>query len=241
MSTWKYIVVGADSDKGEPTAVVMSATGAGKKETLECVGKKSKEKQPDSKFEVGEEDGRTVVSLKDDTKLYALSDDVIAVITKDQQEAFKGLVDGKGTSALDGSLKEVFASVDQSKHIYFGLTAPKDMQEGPTAGMKHLTGTFDLSKGLAIAVAGEFGDEAKAKELATMANTEFDKVKGMAGMVGVPPTVVATVKIEAKGGAVAVSAAATNDELKQISDGLKKMMGGAGGPGGAPGGAAAPH
>ena len=119
------------------------------------------------------------------------------------------------------------------------MVATADMQQGPTAGLKHVTGTVDLSAGLAIAASGEFGDAAKATELAGMANKQFGEMKGMAGMFGIPSTVVDSVKIEAKGAAVAVSASASAEDMKKISDTMKKQMGG--GPGGAPGGAAAPQ
>lgn len=238
MSTWKYAVVGVNTDNDKQGAIVVSATGLGKKETLECIGKKVKEKNPDDKFEVGEEDGRVVVTGKDDAKVYAVSDDVIAFSGPDSKDAVKELVGGKGKNALDGSLKDVVAAMDQSKHIYFGMVATADMQKGPTAGLKHVTGSFDLSEGLAIAASGDFGDEAKAKELAKMANDQFTQMKGMAGAFGVPQPVVDSVKIEAKGGAVTASAKASKDDLKKLSETAKKQMMG---PGGAPGGAAAPN
>ncbi len=241
MSTWKYVLVGGNTDKDKEMVAVVSATGAGKKDTLDCIGKKVKEKDPEEKFEIGEEDGRVVVTGGEKgQKIYAISDDVIAVVGADSQEAFKGLLDGKGKTAIDGSLKDVMGSVDQSKHIYFGMIATSDMQEGPTAGIKHVTGTMDLSKGLALNAAGEFGDEAKATELAGMANAEFAKMKGMAGMLGIPQTVVDSVKIEAKGGAVTASASATQDDLKKIAESAKQQMGG-GGPGGAPPAGGAPQ
>ncbi len=234
MTTWKYMLVGGNTDKDKEMVAIVSATGAGKKDTLDCIGKKVKEKNAEEKFELGEEDGRVVVTGGDEgQKIYALSDDVIALVGADSQEAFKGLLKGEGKTAVDGSLKDVLASVDQSKHIYFGMVATADMQEGPAAGLKHLTGTLDLSNGLAMTAAGDFGDEAKATELAGMANGEFAKVKGMAGMFGIPQGVVDSVKIEAKGSAVTASASATQEDLTKISTTLKQQMGG-GAPGGAP-------
>lgn len=239
MSTWKYVVVGGNTDKDKEVVAVVSATGVGKKDTLDCIGKKVKEKKPEEKFEIGEEDGRVVVTGGEDgQKLYAVSDDVIALVGADSQEAFKGLLDGKGKTALDGSLKDVMGSVDQSKHIYFGVVATADMQQGPAEGLKHVTGTIDLSAGLAIAASGVFADAAKATEVAGMANKQFGEMKGMAGMLGIPAGVVESVKIEAKDTAVSVAASASADDLKKMSETMKKQFAG---PGGAPGGAAAPN
>lgn len=236
MGSWKYMLVGGNTEEKEAVVAVMSATSVGTKGTLECIGKKFKEKKPDEKFEITEEDGHTVVITGDDPakdmKLYAISDDVVAVVGAGSLEAFKGLLGGSGKSAAEGSLKDVLGSVDQSKHIYFGMIATADMQNGPTAGLKHVTGSVDLSEGLALAAAGEFGDEAKATEVAKMGNDQFAQMKGMAGMFGIPQTVVDSVKIEAKGGAVTASAKASKDDLKKIADSAKQQMGGA--PGGAP-------
>ncbi len=240
MTTWKYAVVGGNTDKDKEVVVVVSATGVGKKETLECIGTKVKEKNPEEKFEIGEEDGRVVVTGGEDgQKLYAVSEDVIALVGADSQEAFKGLLGGTGKTAVDGSLKDVLAAVDQSKHLYFGMVATAEMQEGPTAGLKHVTGSLDLSAGLAIAASGEFSDAAKATELSDMANKQFGEMKGMAGMFGIPAGVVDSVKIEAKGAAVSVSASASEADMKAIGESMKKQLGG--GPGGAPGGGAAPN
>lgn len=225
MSTWKYAVVGVNTDKDKQGAFIVSATGLGKKETLECIGKKIKEKKPENKFEVGEEDGRVVVTGKDDMKVYAVSDDVVAFSAPDSKDAVKELIGGKGKNALDGSLKEVVAAMDQSKHVYFGMIATADMQNGPTKGLKHVTGSLDLSDGLVVAASGEFGDEAKAKELAKMANEQFTQMKGMAGALGVPQPVVDSVKIEAKGGAITASAKATKDDLKKLAETAKQQMG----------------
>lgn len=241
MSTWKYAVIGGNASPGKDKEIVMivSATGLGKKDTLECIGKKVKEKSPDDKFEVGEEDGRVVVTGGDEGQvMYAISDDVVAMVGADSKEAVKGLLGGSGKSAVDGSLKDVLGAVDQSKHVYFGMVATADMQQGPTAGLKHVTGTLDLSDGLAVAATGDFGDEAKATELAKMANQQFTQMKGMAGALGIPQPVVDSVKIEAKGSSVMASAKASKDDLKKLSETAKKQMMG---PGGAPGGAAAPN
>jgi len=232
MGTWKYVVVGGNTEKDKEVVAVVSATGVGKKDTLECIGKKAKEKDPEEKFEVGEEDGRVVVTGGENgQKIYAVSDDVIALVGADSQEAFKGLLGGDGKSASEGSLKDVLGAVDQSKHIYFGMVATAEMQNGPAAGLKHVTGSVDLTEGLALAAAGEFGDEAKATEIAKMGNDQFAQMKGMAGMFGIPQTVVDSVKIEAKGGSVTASAKASKDDLKKIADSAKQQMVG---PGGAP-------
>ena len=227
MSTWKYAVVGGNTDRDNEVVLVFSATGIGKKDTLDCIGEKVTEKNPQERFDVGEEDGRVVVSSGGDgQKTYAISDDVIAVVGADSAEAFKDLLDGKGKTAVDGSLKDVLASVDQSKDIYVCMVATAEMQEGPTANLKYLTGTVDLSAGVAIAVLGEYVDTTTATELGAAANKQFDEMKGMAGMLGIPAGVVESVKIESRGAAITFSASAAGDDLEQLSAMIKTQLAG---------------
>ncbi|MBV1859817.1 MAG: hypothetical protein KUG77_15505, partial [Nannocystaceae bacterium] len=225
MSTWKYAVVGGNTEEDQELVAVFSATDVGRKDTLECIGKKVTETNPQERFEVGEEDGRVVVSGgRDSQKMYAVSNDVVAIVGAAWQEVFTDLLGGKGQAALDGSLKDVLASLDQSKHIYFGMVATAEMQEGPASTLKYVTGTVDLSAGVSIALSGEFADAAKATEFAGMANKQYDELKGMAGAFGIPYGVVESVKIQAEGGALAITANAVGDDLKQLSEMIKKDL-----------------
>lgn len=226
MSTWKYAVVGGNTEEDQEVVVVMSATDLGTKDTLECIGKKVIENDPQDRFEVGEEDGRVVVSGGiDGQKMYAVSDDVVALVGADWLEIFEDLLDGKGKTALEGSLRDVLASVDQSKHIYFGMTATAEMREGATETLQHVTGTVYLSAGVSIALWGEFADSAVATAVASQATTQFDQMKGMAGALGIPQGVVESVNIEAKGAAVGLSMSAAGNDLEQLSEMIRVELG----------------
>ena len=225
MSTWKYAVVGGNTEEDLDVVIVFSATGVGEKNTLDCIGKNITEQDPQARFDVGEEDGRVVVSRgRGGQKWYAISDDVIAIVGADSREAFEDRLDGRGKNVLEGSLKDALDSVDQSKHIYFGMLATADMRQGPTAPLQYVTGTVDLSAGITLAVSGEFGDSAKATDFSDIANRQFDELKGIAGAFGIPAGIVESVKIEAQGAAVAISVSATGDELKQLSEALSKQL-----------------
>lgn len=227
MDTWKYALMAGSTEDNDAVVAFASAAGVGKKETLDCIGKKVKEKKPESKFEVSEEDGRVVVTGGEDgEKIYALSDDVVALVGKDLQDGFVKLVKGEGKGALEGSLKDVGGAIDQKGHIYMGMVATADMQKGETEGLKFLTASADLSSGLGLTLAADFGDAAKAKDMTAKAQKAFDEGKAMAGMLGVPKPVVDSVKIETKGNAVAATAKATEADLKTMSETAKKQMAG---------------
>ncbi len=225
MATWKYAVIAGNTEKDDGMVMVASAAGLGKKETLDCIAKKAKEKDPEADATVTEEDGMVVVKTKDDKSTgYGVSDDVFVMAGKDYNEAVKALIGGSGKTAQDGSLKDVLAAADRSSHIYFAMVATADMQKGPTEGLKHITGGIDLSAGLALNAAADFGDAEKAKAVAGEANKQFGEMKGMAGMLGIPKPVVDSVKIEAKGTAVAASAKATAEDLKAMSKAAQAQM-----------------
>lgn len=225
VSTWKYAVVGGNTEKDREVVVFFSATGVGERRTLDCIGQRITEADPQERFEVGEENGRVVVlGGNDGEKIYAVSDDVIAIVGRDSQVAFNELLNGNGRPALEGSLKGTLASVDQSKHIYFGMVATDDMRIGATEGLESVTGSVDLSAGLSVVLSGEFSESAKASELSDIANKQFNELKGMAGAFGIPDGIVESVRIEPKGAAIDISVSATGDELKELSEHVRAQL-----------------
>ena len=95
---------------------------------------------------------------------------------------------------------------------------------GPAKGAKDLTAGMDFSNGLAIEASAGFADADTAKSTTDELQAEFDKVKGLAGMVGVPSSVVDKVKLEASGTSMNVTASATQEELDQIQKGVEDAM-----------------
>ena len=224
--TWQKAVLGGDTDGNDSVVVIGQAAGLGKKETLECISKKVNEKEGSEKWKVEEADGKVVVTIDGgDAKGFSGGDDIFVIAGKDYAEAVQGLVGGNGKSAIDGSLKDAVASADTSKHVYFAGVAKGQMAAGPTAGLKHFHGSVDFSNGLAVAASLDFGDEAKAKTTADMFSQQFEGLKGMATGMGVPKTILDSVKIEAKGPAVSATLNATTDDLNKVAALAQKQMG----------------
>jgi hypothetical protein len=239
--TWQSVVFGADPEGGDAKmAVVLVATGLGKKENLECISGKMKEKNDgEDPWTMEEKDGKLVLTIDEGEAIgYVVNENTLAVAGKDWAGAVKELVDGKGKPAIENSLKDVVGRTDMSKAVWAAGVIPESMAAGPADGMKDGAMWVDMSSGLELMASVGVKDAdtatAKAKEL----SEQYDKMKGMAGGFGVPAAVTDSVKIEAKGGSVAVSAKASKDDLKKLSETAKKQMMG---PGGAPGGAAAPN
>ena len=227
--TWKSVVMGADPAGGnDKIAMVLTATGLGKKENLECIAGKIKDKN-DGKapWTIEEKDGKLVLNIDDgDATGYVVDDNTLAVAGKDWAGAVKELVDGKGKPAIENSLKDVIGRTDMSKSVWAAGIIPADMASGPADGMTNGAMWMDMSSGLELMASIGVKDADTAKSKADEFSKQFEQVKGMAGTVGIPQAVVDSVKIEAKDAAINVSAKASADDLKKISEAAKKSLGG---------------
>jgi hypothetical protein len=227
--TWKSLVFGADPAGGKgKMAFVLSVTGVGKKENLECIHGKIKEKEEKDPWTMEEKDGKLVLTMSDGGGTgWAVDENTVAVAGPDWTGAVKELIDGKGKPAIDNSLKEVVGRTDTSKAIWAAGTIPSEMTEGsPAAGAKDAAGWVDLGTGLEISASIGFDSEETAKAKADEATKMFEQFKGGATAFGIPEPVVNSVKIEAKGNAVSVGGKASKEEIDTISDAAKKAMGG---------------
>jgi hypothetical protein len=220
-------VIGAD-DK-EHFVAVISGEGIGVEANLKCIGDKVKEKTGKEPFVIEDKDGKKVLNMDGGEAFgHLVSDKMLAVAHKDWDAQLLERIDGKGTAAVDGSLKDWYGKAPKDKHVWFAASSPAAAGAGdlgPAAEAKGVWGGLDLGDGLAIEVAAAFENAEKATSVAAEAQKGFDEVKGMAGMIGVPQTVVDSVKIEAKDTDLSVTARATKEELDQISNTLKQMVG----------------
>jgi hypothetical protein len=225
--TWKSAVMGADPEGGDAkVAFVVSATGLGKKETLECIAGKVKEEAGEEPWAMEEKDGKIVLNINEGRATgYVIDENTLAVAGKDWAGAVKELVDGKGKSAMDNSLKDVLGRTDMSKTVWAAGVIPESMASGPADGMTSGAMWLDMSSGMELMASLGVKDADTATAKATELTTQFDAVKGMAGTVGVPEAVVNSVKIEAKDAALNVSAKASKDDLEKISEAVKKATG----------------
>jgi hypothetical protein len=219
-------VIGGD-DK-EHFVAVISGEGIGVEANLQCMGDKIKEKTGEDAWVIEDKDGKKVLNIDGGEAFgHLVNDKMLAVAHKDWDAKLLELIDGKGTAAVDGSLKEWYGKAPKDKHVWFAAQTPAEAagELGPAGEAKGAWGGLDLSSGLAIEVGAAFENADKATAVADEAQKGFDEAKGMAGMLGIPQTVVDTVKIEAKDTDLNVSASATQEELDQISSTLKQMAG----------------
>lgn len=218
--TWKSVVMGADPEGGDKKmAFVVTATGVGKKENLECISGKIKEQNDgEEPWTMEEKDGKLVLTIDGgDGTGYVVDENTIAVAGKDWAGAVKELVDGKGKAAIDNSLKDVLGRTDMKKTVWGAGIVPASMATGPADGMTSGAMWIDMSSGLELMASIGMKDAESATKHAEDFNKQFEGVKGMAGPMGVPEGVIESVKIEAKDDAINVSAKASSDDLKALA------------------------
>jgi hypothetical protein len=228
LDPWKLdsIVMGGTSK--EDFAAVITGAGFGKAENITCISGKIKEKKGGDKEPITIADKKLTFTKGDDAFGYLVDDNTLVMVSKGWDTAVKGLIDGTGTNAFDGSMKDATGLSDMGKHIWFAGKVPAESAGalGPAAGLAMAGGSMDFSGGgLAIAAAGKFADAAGATKAAEEANKAFEQGKAMAGMFGIPQGVVDSVKIAADGDKITVAAKASKEDLMTLEAKMKEMGG----------------
>jgi hypothetical protein len=231
LAGFKSLDLGVGAD-GLNVAAIVTGAGVGNVENLKCLEKQL----TGEKFDVEEKDGRTRLVL-DGGEAYGIpvADDTLAFVTRAWEMSVMDLVGGKGTPAREGALKDVLAQADTSKHVWFAGTVPPQVAAlaatvpGGFSGMKSVSGSLDLNAGLALVLS--FGMESADKASTTLAavQKQFTDVKPMAGLLGVPATVVDKVRFAAKGDAVTMTASLTMDEITTMKASMDRARGDAAG------------
>lgn len=215
------LVFGA-STKADGFALVIVGKGVGSEENIECVAEAEGES-----IEFEDKDGLRAFKLDggEEGWGYIVDKKTVALASESWSDEMAELIDGKGDSAIKGSLKDIYKNTNHKKHIWFGGHVPDGMGDrfGVDAEAKDIAGWVDFSKGLALEVTATFDDKDGAEAMAEEAQSKFDEVKGMAGIVGVPQSVVESVEIKAKGDEVVIKGKASKKELEEITDHLETM------------------
>lgn len=218
--TWKIAVIGADPTT-ESVAMALSATGIGKKETLDCIHAEVKAKNGSDPW-TASEDGKTLDM--GDGAGHVVSDDLMVFASTAWGDSVKELVKGEGHAAADGALKSLIDRTDSAKHVWFAGRIPPDLSAMASMAIgtspKDVSGWIDLSAGLELSVMIGVDDAATAKS--TLEGQWNEAKAGAAGVV--PQSVVDSVKIGSKDDALTLEAKASAADLDAMSKSLGSMI-----------------
>lgn len=239
------VLFGTDAKDG--FSVVLTGDGLGDEKNLTCISDKAKEKNGGkAPFTIADEGGKKTLKMDDGTG-FIVDNRTIVVASKPWADKVKELIDGKGKSAQDGANKDLFARADQSNHIWFAGLAPEQvagMAKGQAGiDVKDFSGSVDLGSGLAVKLAAGLGAPEQAADLKKKADENMPMAKMGLGMVGLPPSVADSVKIDAKGNVISFEMKMSDADLKTAQEKLGALAGGGGLPfgGGGMGGGAMPE
>ncbi|GEM_PF-1193838 len=223
------VTIGVDAASASNSwIVIVSGAGLGDEAKLSCIAGKVKEKRGNAPFEIQEKDGKKVLSLEGGHVGYIVDADTVALASSGWAGAVRDRIDGKGVSAIEGGLKDLVARADRSRHVWFAGLLPEDVKSSlsstPASGIKDVSGSVDLTSGLAIWLAAGTESAERAKALHDEAKQQFDNIKGMAPMVGIPQGVVDSVKFGTKDATVTMEVAMSEPDLEVIKDKVAPMV-----------------
>lgn len=213
------VVIGASS--GGDQVVVVVGDSVGKKDEATCaINNFLKEAGQEANAEVVKEGGNNVIDI-DQFRVYLVSDKMLAIASTDWKDPVAELIDGKGKPAVENSKKDLMGKVDTKKAIWFVATIPSELASmaamaGPELAdlteIKTAAGSVDLSKGVALELIAGFDSDDKASAVAEKIQALNDKSKSQTpeNLKGMSESV----KIEASGSDVKLSASASKDEVE---------------------------
>ncbi len=220
------IGVGAD---GAAVSVVVSGAGVGKLENLRCL----KDTLGGSDWKIEEKDGKARLVFGPGEAFGNLVDDnTLAIVSQDWDAALQDRIAGKGSSVRDGALKDILPQADASKHVWFAGKLPPELAAlasagvAGMAGLRSVAGSLDLGTGLGLTLSFGLESPEKAKATFTDVQTQFDSVKGMAPLFGVPASAVEKVAFTVKDASVVMTAALTMDEINALSAAVNQLSAG---------------
>jgi hypothetical protein len=219
---FEALVVGAN--QGGEFVIVVVGDSVGKKDEAVCVIKNVQKSAGDEQIaDVVKEGGKNVINFTDG-RAYLVNDNMLALATTDWQDAVGELIDGKGTAAIDSSKKDLMGKVDTKKAVWFVATVPAEvagmaaMAGQELTEVKSVAGSMDFSKGVSMEFVAGFEADDKAKAASDKLQALFDEGKGQT-----PDdlkTMSESVKIEASGSDVKISASASGEDI----DAVMKMV-----------------
>ncbi|MCA9715509.1 MAG: hypothetical protein KC468_12605 [Myxococcales bacterium] len=212
-------------------AVIISGAGVGARGKLECLHRELPDQLGAGTWTFDQdEEGRERLLVADaragDSALVGLlvAEDTLVLASAPWLPAIARGLGGAskpGETASAGPLKPALARVESARHIWFAGTLPADalaaLQREGITGVLDVAGALDLSDGLAIALSVRAEDDARAGTMLTRARTQFDNVRPLARLAGVPEGVVDSVSMrQADGGVIELRATLSMEDIRAV-------------------------
>lgn len=218
LEKWQRVTFGMDT-ASRSFAAEIQGDGLGDETNLACIAAAVEKHEGRAPWKVEHRHGGTVLAMSDGGVAFVVDRGTVVLASKAWVARVKDLVAGEGRSAFGGSLAEVIGRADTTKTLWVAGGLPPAMVAGTVAQhAKDVAGSIDLSHGVALAASVGFAsaDEAAAQREALQ--QQFDGMKGLATTMGVPQTVLDSVRIEQRDTAVHVAVTASDADIHRIQE-----------------------
>lgn len=217
------VAVGEHDDK----EVVVRGPNFGDPEKWRCVGTELGRAGKTPDFEIKQVGGATVLH-SEELRGRFVDDDTFVLFDRGWEDEVNARLQGKeGKGVLDAPLADVIARVKTDEAIWFAMILTSEQQrELKDSSMPTITASWAaLSVGdeLAVTVAGLTPSDAAAETARKTVVGQWEGVKGMFSVLGMPPALASKVEFKAAGDVISVHLSATFDEVETMAAAIARL------------------
>lgn len=214
--TWRSITIGG-SFTGSSSAVAFRAQGAGSIENLECIRGRMETSSGKSPFSISTTSGSIELSFASGSRGWVIDPCTVVVAEKDWIAPMRERIEGRGVAAIDGRLAGAIARADTRKHAWLGMTVDPTSIGSFLPGVQDLAIAIQVTNRVSVSASLAFSDPSTAAKQSAEIERQLASMKSMVGGMGVPQSVVDSIKVGPAGAFVMISAEAGEEELRRIS------------------------
>ncbi|MBL4687680.1 MAG: hypothetical protein JKY37_24000 [Nannocystaceae bacterium] len=214
-------------DEHDDKEVVVRGPSFGDPDKWRCVATElgNAGKTPD--FEIKQVAGTTVLH-SDELRGRFVDDDTFVLFDRGWEDEVNARLEGKETKGvLDAPLADVIARVKTDEALWFAMILSPEQQgelkDSPMSTMTASWAALSVGDELAVTVAGLTPSDADAETARKTAVEQWESVKGMISMLGMPAALASKVEIKAAGDVVSVHLSATFDEVETMAAAIGRL------------------
>jgi hypothetical protein len=202
---WRSVTFGATFAGGN-SSVALRADGLGTLDKLECIRTRVKNDAVADKFTITTAPSGIELAFDDGSRGWVIDPCTLFVATKSWVEPVTARRQGLGNAAVDGRLVSAIGRADPRKHAWIAVAIDSATMGTAIPGAQDLAISFDVTDRIKLAASLAFPDPATAAKQSTELEKQFTSIKGMFGSMGMPQSLVDSVKIGPAGSFVMISA-----------------------------------
>ncbi|MEM7154237.1 MAG: hypothetical protein AAF799_15435 [Myxococcota bacterium] len=223
LETFERVVVAGGHD--DRTAMAIHGKRLGDAETWRCFERiSSRTGDWDLKLTGTERgEGPQLLDTDDGDRGYFPDKDTAIILSKELDAEVVARIDGKGTAITEGPLAATLDRTETDRPLWFvGLIEgqlQRDLADGPFDGFKDFSFSMgSADDGIALTLSGDGGTDADATRLLAELEKQFNDLKGMLPMLGLPASIGEKIEFKREGSEVLITLDMTRHEVEQLTE-----------------------